>query len=115
MHDEPLDRPPILQSKTPRVMTGCGHLYVILTYHEGKLFEVFGKLGKSGNCEQAGITAISIALSVALRSGMDIRHILKSITGIRCQKPFLKEGGTIMSCYDALAKIVEENYEQKLD
>jgi len=44
----PKERPGSLPSITDKIKTGFGNLYVTITFYNGKPFEVFTSIGKSG-------------------------------------------------------------------
>ncbi len=64
------DRPETLQGFTTKVVTGMGNLYVTVTEMDGKPFEVFATIGKSGKSTMAKTEAIGRLVSLALRSGV---------------------------------------------
>jgi ribonucleoside-diphosphate reductase alpha chain len=110
---KPRPRPAAMKGSTTRMMTGCGKVYVTINEDDKGLFEVFSQMGKSGGCAMTQSEAISRLISLALRSGVDVRAIIKQIKGIRCPSPFLAKGGMILSCPDAIAKAIEMHVEGK--
>ncbi len=81
---KPRPRPEVTAGKTRKVVTGCGSLYVTINEDEYGLFELFSSMARAGACRAAQSEAISRLVSLALRSGIDIGAILKSIKSIRC-------------------------------
>ncbi len=56
-------RPPVMRGRTVQTNVGCGPLYITLNEDaEGKPFEVFFKLGKSGSCQQSYLEALGVAM-----------------------------------------------------
>ena len=110
---KPKKRPKTLQGFTHRIKTGCGNLYVTVTKDEEGLFEVFAHLGKAGQCGAAQIEAICRCVSVGLRSGVDLGVFTKQLKGIRCPSPGLDEGVQVLSCGDAIAKVLESEIKEK--
>jgi ribonucleoside-diphosphate reductase alpha chain len=94
--------------------TGCGKMYVTVNEDDDGICEVFTQLGKSGGCTSSQAEAISRLISLALRSGVDQKAIIKQIKGIRCPSPTLAEGGVILSCADAVAKALESYNKEKM-
>ena len=75
----------------------------------GKLVEVFCTLGKSGNCAAAYSQALARLVAVALAHGAEIPEIIEHLKGIRCGEPWGLGPNQVLSCPDALARILEEN------
>ncbi len=104
----PRPRPEVLSGKTTKVNTGCGNLYVTTNYdEEEKPFELFMQMGKAGGCAASQLEAIGRLISLAFRSGIDVKEIKEQLIGIRCPSPSWNKGGKIFSCADAIAKKIE--------
>ena len=97
-----MDRPRSVQGVTERVRTGHGNMYINITYHDGKPFEVFSTLGKAGGCDSAQLEAISRLASLALRSGIAKEQIVEHLRGITCC-PAWDDGTLVRSAPDAIA------------
>ena len=105
----PRDRPRTTHGVTERVRTGHGNMYVTINFDEGnKPFELFGTLGKSGGCDSAQLEAISRLVSLALRSGVEPRHIIEQLRGITCC-PAWDSGTLVRSSPDAVALALERH------
>lgn len=102
------ERPKSLDGKTEKMNTGCGSLYVTVNLQDGKPFEVFAKLGKAGGCSACTTEALTRAMSIGLRSGVDIAEYYKTLTGIHCSSAMYSGGEQILSCPDAIAKVIKE-------
>ncbi|MBW2988411.1 ribonucleotide-diphosphate reductase subunit alpha [Candidatus Woesearchaeota archaeon] len=104
----PKKRPLITRGATIEMRTGCDSLYVTINEdEEGKPFETFAQMGKSGGCIASFTEAIGRLISLALRSGIEPRFIIKQLRGIRCPRPIVAVGGTVTSCADAIGKALE--------
>lgn len=108
-YQAPRDRPRTTRGVTERVRTGHGNMYVTINFdEEEKPFELFGTLGKSGGCDSAQLEAISRLVSLALRSGIDPRHIIEQLRGITCC-PAWDSGTLVRSSPDAVALALERH------
>ena len=90
--------------------TGMGHLYVTVTEYEGRPFEVFATIGKSGRSTAAKAEAVGRLVSLALRSGVKVDDIVKQLSGIGGEYPVFQSGGLVLSIPDAIARILEKRY-----
>jgi len=104
----PRPRPEVVVGTTTKVATGCGNLYVTINSDEhNKPFEVFTQMGKAGGCAASQLEAVGRLLSLAFRSGIDIKSIIDQLHGIRCPSPSWEKGVRIFSCADAIARVIE--------
>jgi len=102
-------RPKILGGITVKVATGCGNMYVQLNWKNGRLFEVFATLGKSGGCASCQIEALTRSITLGLRCGILPEEYIDQLRAIRCPSPlpFPRESA-VSSCPDAIAKTLEQ-------
>jgi ribonucleoside-diphosphate reductase alpha chain len=105
----PKDRPTSLPSVTDKIKTGFGNLYVTISFFNQKPFEVFTSIGKSGYTTMADAEALGRLISMALRSGVDVKEVISQLKGIGGSEPIFTEGGLVQSIPDAIAKILERH------
>jgi len=104
----PRPRPVLTHGTTEKIMLGCNRtMYVTINEDQEGLCEVFLQMGKSGGCTASQSEAIGRLVSLALRSGIDPRAVIKQLKGIRCPSPSWHNGGSTLSCSDAVAKALE--------
>lgn len=106
----PLKRPSSLSGITDKINTGYGNLYVTINALNGKPFEVFAQIGKSGYSTMADTEAICRLVSLALRSGIGVDKVIEQLIGIGGASPVFQEGGLIMSIPDAIAKVLKRHF-----
>lgn len=104
----PRIRPTETTGITKRIHTGEGTLYITINEDSHGLCEVFTNIGKAGSQAQVESEAISRLISLALRSGIDTRDIIKQLKGIGGPSPIWENGTQILSTPDAIAKALEQ-------
>ncbi len=75
-------RPIRTEGITQRIRTGEGTLYITINEDDDGLCEVFTTIGKAGGHAAAQSEAISRLISLALRSGINPKSIVKQLKGI---------------------------------
>ncbi|MDP7239956.1 MAG: vitamin B12-dependent ribonucleotide reductase, partial [Dehalococcoidia bacterium] len=96
---------------TEKVTTGCGNIYVTVNSDGQGACELFASLGKAGGCASAQLEATSRLTSMALRSGVDTPSLVKHLKGIRCSNVAWDGGHAVLSCADAIARVLEKHQE----
>lgn len=105
---KPRPRPLCVTGRTIEMETGCGSLYVTINEDEkGQPFEVFAQIGKAGGCVASQTQSTARLCSLALRSGIEPKSIIKQLIGISCHKPSGYGTKKILSCSDAIAKALK--------
>ncbi|SMC57596.1 vitamin B12-dependent ribonucleotide reductase [Papillibacter cinnamivorans] len=106
----PRPRPEVTMGITERMKIGCGNLYVTVNYDEHGICEVFTSTGKAGGCPSQS-EATARLVSIALRSGVDIKEILDQLRGIRCPSTIRQSGMSCTSCPDGISKVIKKVYD----
>lgn len=107
------ERPETLEGFTTKIRTGLGQLYVTVTEYEGRPFEVFATIGKSGRSTAAKAEAIGRLVSLALRAAVPVEDIVEQLTGIGGEHPVFQEGGLVLSIPDAIARVLDKRYRRR--
>ena len=116
---ETWDRPSrSMESRTDRIRTELGNLYLAVTVDEnGRPFEVFGWIGKTGTFGH-GMTELACRLlSLHLRRGTPIDEIIEQCRGIRdmAPTPNVQDDGTVVwntGVGDAIAQVLRQYSEE---
>jgi ribonucleoside-diphosphate reductase alpha chain len=106
----PKPRPEIVSGSTYKVKTGYGTLFVTVNNDEdGKPFEVFAAIGKTGGFFAAKSEAICRLISLALRAGIDVEEVIEQLKGIRGPMPSWSKYGQVLSIPDAISHVLREH------
>ena len=105
-----VERPEIVYGFTQKVETGMGVLYVTINEIDGRPFELFTTIGKSGRSITAKAEAIGRLVSLALRAGIEPIAIVRQLKGIGGEHPVFQKKGLLLSIPDAIAWILENRY-----
>lgn len=106
-HITPRPRPEVTTGFTEKVKIGCGNLYITVNYDDNGICEVFTNTGRAGGCPSQS-EATSRLVSIALRSGMDEKSIVEQLKGIRCPSTIRQKGLSVLSCPDAIGRMIEK-------
>ncbi len=106
-------RPLELPSKTYKVPTGYGNLYIIISEYEGKPFEVFCTIGKSGGSITAKAEVTGRLVSLALRHDVPIEDIIDQLIGISGSELKAWKDTIIKSIPDAVGYVLKLLYKRK--
>lgn len=104
------DRPETLSSVTVCTKTGYGNLYVTVCELDGKPFEVFATIGKSGKSIMAKAEVTGRLASLALRSGVDVQLVIDQLKGIAGEQPMANGDSVVLSIPDAVGKVLGRLY-----
>ncbi|MBJ6724949.1 vitamin B12-dependent ribonucleotide reductase [Geomesophilobacter sediminis] len=103
------ERPKALKGWTYQMQTGCGPLYITINEDASGLFEVFTTMGKAGGCAASQCEAIGRMVSLAWRSGVQAKSVVKQLLGISCHSPSGFGDNKVLSCSDAVAKAIQSH------
>ena len=110
----PRPRPDVTMGFTEKVRIGCGNLYITVNYDDKGICEVFTNLGRAGGCPSQS-EATSRLISMALRSGMDVDILIEQLKGIRCHSTLRQKGLKVLSCPDAIGRVLEKVVKLRLN
>lgn len=103
-------RPDFVTGFTQKVQTGLGGMYLTVNEVDGKPFEIFATIGKSGHSVTAKAEAIGRLVSLAFRSGIDVADVVGQLKGIGGEHPVFQQKGLLLSIPDAIAWVLENRY-----
>ena len=104
----PFKRPEVAESRTTKINNGCGSNYISVSFDEnGKPFEIFSTLGKTGGCGSAQNESIGRMASLALRNGATIEDVIRHLRGIQCNRPVGFGDNRVLSCGDGISQALE--------
>lgn len=107
------ERPKALKGYTYQMQTGCGPLYVTINEDSRGLFEIFTTMGKAGGCAASQCEAIGRMVSLAWRSGVQARQVVKQLLGISCHLQMGFGDNKVLSCSDSVAKAIMQHMSGK--
>ena len=94
-----------IKNVTFQYTTGCGKIYVTITYTDDKLIhEVFVKNGRAGSCFHAHAESEGRLCSLYLRSGGDVNKLIKHLSDVPCGTS-TKE---LLSCPSCIAEALKD-------
>ena len=109
--------PDLMDARRIRLpMPDGSHLYVMVSFLDGKPMEVFANLGRSGQDVYAYTEALGRLASLALRSGVEASALIKTLKGIRGRDVGVFGDQYVYSVPDALAialDAVQNGYQGK--
>ncbi|MCC6358877.1 MAG: adenosylcobalamin-dependent ribonucleoside-diphosphate reductase [Phycisphaerales bacterium] len=102
---DPADLPEIVSGLRIRQMTPFGNMHVKITVdpRSDRELEVFAQLGKGGDVATSDLEAICRMISLWLRAGGSLKHVIKQLEGIGSSLQIPTKFGRIMSLGDGLA------------
>ena len=91
-------------------MTPFGNMHVKITVDPktGRELEVFAQLGKGGDIANSDLEAICRMISLWLRAGGSLRHVIQQLKDIGSSLQVPTREGKIMSLGDGLARALHE-------
>ncbi len=102
---EPRELPAITSGIRIRQQTPFGNMHIQITVdpREERELEVFAQLGKGGDIATSDLEAICRMISLWLRAGGRLNHVIKQLSGIGSSLQIPTKHGRIMSLGDGLA------------
>ncbi|MBN2562385.1 MAG: vitamin B12-dependent ribonucleotide reductase [Phycisphaerae bacterium] len=102
---DPKELPSITSGVRIRQQTPFGNMHIQITVdpREERELEVFAQLGKGGDIATSDLEAICRMISLWLRAGGRITHVIKQLSGIGSSLQIPTRHGRIMSLGDGLA------------
>ena len=95
-------------SRTPRVRTGCGWVYVTVVRdpETREITNVFVEAGKAGGCAAAQAESCCRLITRAIEADDDVQGVADTLAGIKCHVPWWQGSVEIGSCADAIAHAI---------
>jgi len=109
-------RPEVLSSCTVETKTGCGTLYVTIGWDEyGEALEVIAWLGKTGQCQNCSLEAVTRVVTLSLKYNAPLKSVYKQLKSLICPKAlYFPKEDEVLSCYDGLGKVLQRFEKEKL-
>jgi ribonucleoside-diphosphate reductase alpha chain len=108
------ERPKVLRGHTRQIESPLGTMYVTINEDDqGRPFEVFVALGKTGGAAMADAEAIGRLISLSLRSGLSLRDVHKQLRGISSDRAVGLGPSKVLSGPDAIAQVIEKFLQEK--
>ncbi len=106
---EPRELPPITSAIRVRQTTPFGNMHIQITVdpRTEREQEVFAQLGKGGDIATSDLEAICRMISLWLRAGGRLHHVIKQLSGIGSSLQIPTRHGRIMSLGDGLAQALK--------
>jgi ribonucleoside-diphosphate reductase alpha chain len=113
---EPVSVPECSPAIRIRQLTPFGHMHVSITVDpkKKKELEVFAQLGKGGDVAGSDLEAICRMVSLFLRSGGSLKHVINQLKDIGSSLTVPTKDGRIMSLGDGLAKAMMKYQRAKM-
>ncbi len=112
---EPVELGEISSAVRTRQMTPFGNMHVQITVdpRSERELEVFAQLGKGGDLANSDLEAICRMVSLWLRSGGALHHVVQQLRGIGSSLQVSTKEGKIMSLADGLARALQKYVRSK--
>ena len=91
-------------SKTIKIETGHGNLYITIIEGNGSPCKIICTIGQNGDSIRAKAVSVGSLASLALKHGATLDEIIEKLQDIRGSKPMPSKRGTVWSIPDAVAK-----------
>ncbi|MFH1417625.1 MAG: vitamin B12-dependent ribonucleotide reductase [Planctomycetota bacterium] len=106
---EPRELPAITSGVRVRQPTPFGNMHIQITVDpvDERELEVFAQLGKGGDIATSDLEAICRMISLWLRAGGGLKHVIKQLSGIGSSLQIPTRHGRIMSLGDGLARAMK--------
>jgi ribonucleoside-diphosphate reductase alpha chain len=112
---QPRELPVITSGIRIRQPTPFGNMHIQITVdpNEDRELEVFAQLGKGGDLATSDLEAICRMISLWLRAGGGLKHVIKQLSGIGSSLQIPSRHGRIMSLGDGLAHALKRYMKAK--
>lgn len=105
---------PVLEGATYKIHTPCGNMYITVNRDgNGRIVEIFAKLGKAGGCPTCQVDAQARLISIALQEGVNIERLIRQLIGNKCSMSGVELPDEGISCPDAIGKILKKAHEKE--
>ncbi len=114
---KPAELPEISAGIRVRQLTPFGNMHINITVdpQTDRELEVFAQLGKGGDLANSDLEAICRMVSLWLRSGGHLKHVIKQLHGIGSSLQVHTKEGKIMSLGDGLARALRRYMRAKAE
>ena len=100
-------------SETCKIKTMCGPLFIIINRKGETIVSVRIEFGKNGTCAKAISSTIGNIINDTIANKEALEKILLNMKEVSCNRSFVDEGDSFLSCIDAIGETLSQELLKK--